>query len=188
MTPTITAEVEGVPIIGRILGRTASTLEVELLHPFGRLTDSRSIMALAQRYVTYEGLHGGESARAILTNLYRASAFVHAHLDELRSRWAETRKQLDERCNLIVKSRAEFVEERAKSRRMLREGVTSSDDHQRWMITLSNDFEEWTLLVADAVDALFAECGIDLSYDVQAQLMRRVDPTFDMPHEVEHEE
>lgn len=188
MTATITAEVQGVSVTGRILERTESTLEVELLDPFGRLRDGRSIMAAAQGHVAYEGSYGDEASRAILANLYRVSAFVHDHLDELRHRWSETQRQLDERCGLIVRSGAEYVEERAKSRRMLRDGLIDPDDHQRWMVQLSNDFEEWSFLVAEAVDALFAECGFGLSYDVQTQLMRRVDPTFDMPHEVEHEE
>lgn len=180
MTATITAEVQGVSVTGRILERTESTLEVELLDPFGRLRDGRSIMAAAQGHVAYEGSYGDEASRAILANLYRVSAFVHDHLDELRHRWSETRRQLDERCGLIVRSRAEYVEERAKSRRMLRDGLIDPDDHQRWMIQLSNDFEEWSLMVVGAVEALFHESGLEMSLDLQAQVMRQVDPSFEI--------
>lgn len=184
MAAIITTQVEGVSVTGRILERTAFTLEVELLHPFGGLTDGRSIMALAQRHITYDGAHGDESARALPTSLYRVSTFVHAQLGGLRRRWAETRKQLDERCGLIVRSRAEYMEELAKARRRFREGEIDSDDHQRWMIQLSNDWEDWSLLITDAVEALFSDSGLEMSFNLQAQVMKRVDPSFDNDFEV----
>ena len=179
----ITVNIQAVSVTGRILERTATALEVELLHPFGRLKDGRSVMAAARPYVSFDGAHGDDVFIEILTDIYRAAAYVDEHLHDLKKRWGVMRRQLDERCHLIVRSHSEYVEERAKSRRMLREGLITSDDHEGWLIELRHHYEEWSLLVADAVDFLFAESGIDISYDLQRQLLRRIDLTFEIDHE-----
>lgn len=183
----ITINIQAVSVTGRILERTATALEVELLHPFGRLKDGRSIMSAARPYVSFDGAHGDDVSIEILTDIYRAAAYVDEHLDDLKKRWGVMRLQLDERCHLIVRSYSEYVEERAKSRRMLREGLITSDDHEGWLIELRHHYDEWSLLVGDAVDFLFTESGIDISYDLQVQLMRSIDAAFDLDYEVTEE-
>jgi hypothetical protein len=176
---TIQTNVQSVTVTGRIVERSAFTLEIELLRPFGRLRDGRSIMAAARPYVSYEGQYGDQAAAQLLVDLYRIAAYVEENLDNLTTRWAETKKQRDERCHVVLRSQAEYIGERAKSRRLLRDGLIRPDDHEGWMIELRHAFEEWSLLLAEAVDALLSESGLGISLDLQAQVMKRIDPSFD---------
>jgi len=177
---TITVEVEGIPVTGRILIRTPTMMEVELVRPFGRLVDGRYVMAAAQPFVSYAGAYGDDVAESILRDLYRAATWVDLHLAELRQEWSTTLSQLSARSDLIVRSRAEHLEERTKSRRALRAGLIDLNDHQEWMRQLSFDMTEFSLLVADSVDSLLSASGVSMSLSVQAQLMKRVDESFDI--------
>jgi hypothetical protein len=179
----ITINVQGVAITGRIVERSAVTLEVELLDPFGRLTDGRSVISAARPYVSYDDAYGEDVAVQILGDLYRAASFVAAHGEELRHRWAVTRPQLHEGSGTIVRSRAELIEARSKSRRMLREGEITADDHEGWMIELASSWEEYRSLAEDAAYEMFSGLRVDMSLGLLAQIMRHIDPKFESTYE-----
>lgn len=177
MTATLFIEVDHVFVTGRVLERTADTIEVELLWPLGRLLNARTVMAAARRRIDYTTLYGDKVAADLLEEMYRSAIIVESRMNDLRSRWHALKGQHSRRLQ-PVRSVDSYAKEQARLRQLRDACEFSPTEYQKATLRLKYEFEEWQHLIADSVEWLFSECGLHVSADLQAQLMTRIDPTF----------
>ncbi len=173
-------EVDGVVVHGRIVERSAGSVEVLLTEPHGelRLSDGRYVMAQALRFVTMAGQHGEDVATRLLRELYKVAVYVTNNRVVLEQRWAELRRQLHDRRPRAIKTQHELDLQRRVLRQRLKAGLVPPEEYQQTLRALTCDFEDFLFEEEDVVDVFWREAGFELSYDLQLQAINIIDPTL----------
>ena len=176
----ITITVRGVYVSGIVVERSPADTELELLDPYGDmpLRHSSHIMAAARPYLSFDGEHGDRRVDELLREVYEAALYAFENKDQLRTRWLGLSEAVAARCSSRVRSESELARLRAESRKLLRSGAISADDHERALRDAADELDEWGIAVEEAVDELYKNSPVSPAYSLRQQLMVLVDPAF----------
>ena len=180
MTANIVIEVSGVSVVGAVVERSPFDLEVALIEPHGGLQvrHSSHIPAFAQRYQTFVGEGGDQRARDLLSEAYESVRYAVDYVAELRLRWRTLYAQVDGRSGSRIRSEGDLSVARAESRKLLRSGTITAEQHQRAVGLATEELREWSTGIENAVDELWDDTPVSPSSSLRHQLMRLVDPTW----------
>lgn len=173
----ILINVSGVAVVGYVIQRTASDIDIELTHPFGRLQNGRHVAHFARGKADYLGPLGDRTASALLLETYEATRRTQAHLEELRKRWLARRFQLDALpCRFRTVS--DLRQYRVAIRKLLRAGAMEARDYQRGLTMAQGEHDDWRAAREDVLDEVWRDFHGTIPTALRWQLMQMVDPEF----------
>jgi hypothetical protein len=158
--------------------RTTPDIELELLNPYGdmRLRHSSHIMVLARPYLTFDGEDGDRRVRELLQEVYEAALYVYENRAALGFRWRRLSEALAARCPSRARSESDLVRLRRESRKLLRSGAITAEQHELALKLANNELNDWLMAAEDALDELWRDTPVPPS--LWRQLMLLIDPSF----------
>ena len=176
----ITITVQGFAVDGVVLERSHADIELELLAPYGdmRLRHSSHIMALARAYVTFDGEHGDQRVRELLQEVYEAALSAYENRTSLGVRWERLSEEVPARRPSRARSQSDLVGLRGESRKLLRSGAITADQHERALKPAASELNDWLMAVEEALDELWSDTPVPPSNSLRRQLMLLIDPSF----------
>jgi hypothetical protein len=178
MTNTIAMEIDGIQVIGEIVERRRSFLRVKLLSTdYAGLEHSAAISALGLQYRTFEGAHGEERARQLLTDLFRVAKRLEDEHASIAEMWSDTSRRIESFPMPRVRSFGELQEWRRASNELTRSGEQTRDTHQRELAALRAEMEEWQAKRDEEIDRFWATAiGIAVGREAMEHVIVRLDP------------
>ena len=84
VNPMLNVAPKDTEILGRFTHRTASDISVEIVYPYQHLTGRSHIPYFARPWHSYDGQHGDDTARKLLSKVFEIGHHLEGHMTALR--------------------------------------------------------------------------------------------------------
>jgi len=137
---TFTVNIDGTDVLGKIIYRSASDIDVTILGPYKNLTTGLHIPYFAMHLHNFNGIYGIETAKCLLIRLYRTAQFIDKNLDKIEP---EYRKYMNEVDALEQTKFIENAQEKKRIlKRFLKNGTINNKEYQPKLMKIKKDVDD----------------------------------------------